>query len=1401
MLGGEIKVVMTLDNGQFTIQTQKAGQTIQELKRTIEQTGKSTEALEKHFTGLYGRFRTLIQTASMLRYALHDIHDVFMALPGAILKTSGEIEKLTKLMEGMSKETSEAARRAEALSNVKFVFDMAQTAPFDVKALTDSFVKLKSGGLDPTDGSMQALVNSVAKFGGSSEQLHRASIAIQQMSGKGVISMEELRQQLGEAVPNAINMMADGAGMSMSKFAKLVQTGTVEASSSLRNMFTIMEVENKGAAEAMMNTWTGMLSLLKTKFELFKKDAGDAGFFEEVKKGLQDIIDAFDTMGAKSLAYDLGQALGQMVVAIRQLVQFFKEYGEAIKTAGELMVLYFGATKLMELVDGIKKFGEARIKIYNKEIAKAQDANAERANLVRTEANILRARAQQEEAYAARSTQIAGRLYADQAKYSNQIADLERRNLGWAGQVRIDRLEARRTETREAIVEIQNEAVARRRQAEELRRVADAKDRIAQATLAGQNATRADIALVAAANANMRQMVGTLNDKATAANAAATGVGMMSRAMLGARAIFEAFGGWVGIAITALGFLATKLYEFLNRWKEAEEIQKRIKSGVVGDNDPADLAARIAERNAQIARLEQQVARARPELGQVDPKSTRGQAILQEQQMYDERKKMLEQALADRQRLIAALNDAGNIIEKNAGDIEASAFKRQIGAKVAEMFKAGNEEVRKLEAQIQAKQEKLLKENPKATSVDYEAVGKEEREQIRQIRIQLTRGQVDFLRQEERRLNDELAKATDPKTANAIRAKLKVLTEERKGLIDQAKQLADNMLKTGNIKVLSKPDGDKPVDPFLRYVEQLENDYKVAEQKLEANINGIRGLAEMRNEAVIKVLGDMAEGKFDTDAGKDSNDVSRRKYLGGLEERKGFVDKFIQEVRAGRGDVVAFVNSLTTLDEGAKKLTLRAIEAAAGQSLQRERQNALTQAQQLAARSVEDLEAATLRYNSGGLAQQDTAMLTLNKQLAALSEKLKAGTKDFEAFNKAKNEAIRNVTISGNLNFAADQEEALRKATLEQAKSTMTVSDARKFEHQEELKRIAAETNRREEATWNALSLGAITAEQFQQQMTIIADAGDKARAASVIKYQINSRTALDKLAQDWADTTEQMNQATARWADGFMDNLVQMISVGGVKWRDFAAQIGKDLLSAFLKKELGGAITGMFGSFGSKMSEMLGFGTNAAKTASDAAGQAAQTAAITTAMTAMTTDVTIATTTMATDVTIGMTTMSTEASIAYTTMATETSVAMTTMALETSAAMAAIAASAGASIFPFANGGIMTGAGPLPLKSYATGGIADRPQLALFGEGSMNEAFVPLPDGRSIPVSFTGTPPAGGNTVLINITVNNDGGGTETTDGKGAVEDWQRLAQRIRGLVREEMQTQQRPGGMLARG
>lgn len=74
--------------------------------------------------------------------------------------------------------------------------------------------------------------------------------------------------------------------------------------------------------------------------------------------------------------------------------------------------------------------------------------------------------------------------------------------------------------------------------------------------------------------------------------------------------------------------------------------------------------------------------------------------------------------------------------------------------------------------------------------------------------------------------------------------------------------------------------------------------------------------------------------------------------------------------------------------------------------------------------------------------------------------------------------------------------------------------------------------------------------------------------------------------------------------------------------------------------------------------------------------------------------------------------------------------------------------------IFGQASGGVMTSMGPMALQRYAFGGVANSPQFAVFGEGSQNEAFVPLPDGRRIPVDIQGGGGARIGTFVQNISV-----------------------------------------------
>ena len=76
------------------------------------------------------------------------------------------------------------------------------------------------------------------------------------------------------------------------------------------------------------------------------------------------------------------------------------------------------------------------------------------------------------------------------------------------------------------------------------------------------------------------------------------------------------------------------------------------------------------------------------------------------------------------------------------------------------------------------------------------------------------------------------------------------------------------------------------------------------------------------------------------------------------------------------------------------------------------------------------------------------------------------------------------------------------------------------------------------------------------------------------------------------------------------------------------------------------------------------------------------------------------------------------------------------------------------AKIAAMAKGGIVGPDGEMPLRRYRSGGIARGRQFAEFGEGDVPEAFVPLQDGRSIPVTLRmpSIPPGSNSQSMSNV-------------------------------------------------
>ena len=349
-----ISVVLDLDDRQFKVKIKDATGSINKFGDHVEKSAAILAKMERRVSGTTGKLRDFVVTTSLASGAIRAMWSITGQWQLSILQATAGIERLTIMMEGMSTATTLAGRKLDALNDTKFLTEFAQNAPFKIEALTDTFVKLKSVGIDPTKGAMQSLTNAVAQFGGSGEVLKRASVAIQQMRGKGVVSMEELRQQLGEAVPQAMNIMASSMHMNMSEFVKAVSTGTVQSEVAIDKMLAEFSQRFGTANERMMLSWNGTMQALQSRWQLFLNDVGQSGgYFDEVKDSVRDLSDFLTTDTAKNWAKSFGQALASIIRAVKQATQFVAKFQDEIKAVATILATGIGIKVALKLLNNL----------------------------------------------------------------------------------------------------------------------------------------------------------------------------------------------------------------------------------------------------------------------------------------------------------------------------------------------------------------------------------------------------------------------------------------------------------------------------------------------------------------------------------------------------------------------------------------------------------------------------------------------------------------------------------------------------------------------------------------------------------------------------------------------------------------------------------------------------------------------------------------------------------------------------------------------------------------------------------------------------------------------------------------------------------------------------------------
>lgn len=320
---------LNLDTGKFTGRMKEAGRETERFERNVSGLNRELAKTDKAAKMTFGSLGAGVVVLGNLRSALENTRFFFTGLASAAVNASAEIEKTFHLLKGMSKASTSAGAIKEATGNLEYLMQKAREAPFSLQALTDGFVKMKAGGIDPLAGGFQSILDASAAFGANDEVLKRAFVAIQQMGGKGVVSMEELRQQLGEAIPTAINMMAEGLGVSYEQLVKQIESGKLRAGPALDAMFAKMKEVYGGKAIAMMQTYQGRVAELKSSLiELALAFTGmnidgtveEGSFYDTLKQSVVGITNAFRDPKFKESVASFGSSIATVASSLTTIV-------------------------------------------------------------------------------------------------------------------------------------------------------------------------------------------------------------------------------------------------------------------------------------------------------------------------------------------------------------------------------------------------------------------------------------------------------------------------------------------------------------------------------------------------------------------------------------------------------------------------------------------------------------------------------------------------------------------------------------------------------------------------------------------------------------------------------------------------------------------------------------------------------------------------------------------------------------------------------------------------------------------------------------------------------------------------------------------------------------------------
>lgn len=276
------------------------------------------------------------------------------------------VSKVTKeYTDGVNKGTIELSNYGE---NLEYVRRLAKDYSQDLIGLTENFAKFHAASektnldLENQKAVFEALTRAAAYYHMSADQTNDMTLAVTQMMSKGKVSAEELRRQLGNALPGAFNLMAAAIGVSTAELEDMMKKGQVISAEVLPRFAAMLNTVTKGAD---FDSLQMSLNKLKNSWTEFVEASGAENLFNNIIKGAGNAL-SFITRNIM----EIGALIKGLVTGILSYKLFDiltargqKYLQEQVKIANQIEKTYKKSVK--EISERYSESQGDRLKLFN----------------------------------------------------------------------------------------------------------------------------------------------------------------------------------------------------------------------------------------------------------------------------------------------------------------------------------------------------------------------------------------------------------------------------------------------------------------------------------------------------------------------------------------------------------------------------------------------------------------------------------------------------------------------------------------------------------------------------------------------------------------------------------------------------------------------------------------------------------------------------------------------------------------------------------------------------------------------------------------------------------------------------------------------------------------------------